>query len=180
MLANSRVLRLGVPAAVGAMILAATLTSGGAAAQSRAAHRWNHDSGVRHRTSAEPILAGGRTLILDEIFTNKFTFIDVGERGKSPGDYGVFRDPLADPDTGKHVGTIDVQCIAAYADQCRGSIRLIGRGQIVFDGITPVGVDPDRFAVTGGTGVFAKARGLLVVSFPSEDSATLTLRLFGV
>ena len=63
-----------------------------------------------------------------------------------------------------------MQCVEAYSSHCRGSIRLSGQGQIVFDGATPTPVDPDRFAVTGGTGKLRGISGELVVSFPNDQS----------
>jgi hypothetical protein len=176
MLARKTVLQ-GASLAAVAIVLAVAMTSGRAAAQSRAAHRWNHDPANTGHATAEPGPRGARVLILHEVYTDDFTFIDVGEPGDSPGDYGVFRDLVADPETGELLGYIDVQCIAAYADQCRGSISLQGQGQIVFDGITPLGTNPDRFAITGGTGVFAAVRGKLIVSFPAHDYARLALKL---
>jgi hypothetical protein len=172
---------------VGALVVGST---GVAAAQSRAAERWNHATqagpAVQSQTSlGQAGIAGGngngpkfgKTIELTEPFSPDFTFNDVGAVGDSPGDYGVFRDPVTNPRSGKTLGTIDVQCIAAYSDQCRGSISLDGRGQITFDGITPLNVDPDEFAITGGTGEFVGAGGTLMVTFPSEDFASLTIRL---
>ena len=68
----------------------------------------------------------------------------------------------------RRAGFIDVQCVEAYSSHCRGSIRLSGQGQIVFDGATPTPVDPDRFAVTGGTGKLRGVSGELVVSLPER------------
>jgi hypothetical protein len=153
------------------------------AAKSRASNRWNHvkPAGVtRPAANAEWNTAGATgtmNLTFHEPFGPDFTFVDVGKKGDTPGDYGVFRDELADPGTGEVVGTIDVQCIAAYADQCRGSLRINGRGQITFDGITPLGQDPDYFAVTGGTKEYVGVGGVFQVSFPSDEYALLTLRL---
>jgi hypothetical protein len=173
-------------AAALALVIGALLLSSfeAVAARSRAANRWNHvpQGASRPTVASEPEWgpAGGSvdTIIsLHETFGPKFTFNDVGPKGDSPGDYGVFRDQVVDPDTDEVLGTVDVQCIAAYADQCRGSIRLHGRGQITFDGITPLNHDPDWFAVTGGTNEFRGAGGVVRVSFPSFDYALLTVSL---
>ena len=75
------------------------------------------------------------------------------------------------------VGTIDVQCIAAYADQCMGSIRIAGRGQITFGGISPLGRDPDHYAVTGGTGLYLGVGGEIRIDYPDLDRAFLTVTL---
>ena len=120
---------------------------------------------------------GGRTILLNEPFSDSFTSIDVGARGDSPGDYGVFQDPVVEPRSGATRGTITAQCVAAYADLCRGSIALDGRGQISFDGMSPLGADPDVFGLTGGTGEFTGAGGTLTVSFLTQTTARLTIRL---
>ncbi len=159
-------------------------TSGVTAEPSRAANRWNHvrNGGANQATledaGAEAAFRGPvwRELRLSQVFGPKFTFVDVGRKGDSPGDYGVFRDPIYNS-KGDRIGTIDVECIAAYADQCHGSIRIVGRGQITFDGITPLGRDPDFFAVTGGTGVYTGVGGELKVAFPDFDRAELTVKL---
>jgi hypothetical protein len=173
---------------IGVVVVPATLVtiiaaSGVSAEPSRASNRWNHvPSAVGQATyesgAADAVYRGPiwRQLRLTEVFGSKFTFVDVGRNGDSPGDYGVFRDPILNS-RGDRIGTIDVQCIAAYADQCRGSIRIIGRGQITFDGITPLGRDPDFFAITGGTGMYTGVGGQLKIEFPDLDSARLTVTL---
>jgi hypothetical protein len=163
-------------------VAAATTVTG---AQSRASNRWNHDASApagnplsANEAGSEPGVRGPiwKTYHLVEQFTNRFTFVDVAPKGDSAGDYGVFRDTIV-TNGGVHLGTIDAQCIAAYADQCSGSIRIPGRGQITFAGITPLGVDPDHYAVTGGTGQFAGVGGVLLIEFPWLDAAKLTVYL---
>jgi len=164
-------------------VVAATSVS---AAPSRASSRWNHvataptnslttdpaENGVEPATN-RPVW---RTIRLVERYGPRFTFVDVAPKGESPGDYGVFRDAVF-TGGGARVGTIDAQCIASYSDQCNGSIRLPGRGQITFAGITPLGRDPDHYAITGGTAQFAGVGGELMIEFPDFDRAKLTIRL---
>jgi hypothetical protein len=172
--------------AVVVTIIAATATS---ATPSRASSRWNHIdvppmSGLVSSTDAatdlgvEPLIAGPvwQTFHLVQQYSKRFTFVDVAPKGDSPGDFGVFKDPVLTRG-GVRIGTIDAQCIAAYSDQCTGSIRIPGRGQITFSGITPLGVDPDHYAITGGTGQFAGVGGALVISFPNANSANLFVQL---
>ena len=169
-----------VPAALVTVLAANGVT----AESSRASSRWNHagnpggavQSAFESGAEAEYSGAAWRVLRLTEVYGPKYTFVDVGRKGDSPGDYGVFRDPVVNS-RGERVGTIDVQCIAAYADQCQGSIRIAGRGQITFGGITPLGRDPDWFAITGGTGMFTGVGGTLKVDFPNETRARLTVTL---
>ena len=168
-----------------AMALVVVGTSTVSAQDSRASNRWNHVAGPPTSTSVspgnastEPAIRGQvwKELHLVEVFGKRFTFVDVAPKGDSPGDYGVFKDVVATTG-GVKVGTIDAQCIASYSDQCWGSIRLPGRGQITFAGINPVGVDPDHFAVTGGTGEFVGVGGVLLIQFPFIDAAKLTVTL---
>jgi hypothetical protein len=164
-------------------VLAATSVS---AAPSRASSRWNHVATPPANSlttdpaesGTEPAIRGPvwKTIRLVERYGPRFTFVDVAPKGGSPGDYGVFRDAVFTRD-GVRVGTIDAQCIASYSDQCDGSIRLTGRGQITFAGITPLGRDPDHYAITGGTGQFAGVGGELMIEFPDFDRARLTIRL---
>jgi hypothetical protein len=162
-------------------------TTAQVAATSRASFRWLHapDGAVNARPAVDEGAFEQRidpsriwkVITVLEVFGPDFTFVDVGEKGDSPGDYGVFRDALTSANGKKHVGVIHVQCIEAYASHCRGSARLGGRGQITFDGITPTPVDPDRFAITGGTGEFVDVGGVFKVEFPSFEYALLTFTL---
>ena len=172
-----------VAVVAGGAIGVLTFGGTGAVAQSSAAYRWHHVPAAARTAAPTPSVSDDgrvRMIVLNEVFGPKFTFVDVGEPGDSPGDYGVFQDRVANPSSGRRVGLIDVQCVEAYASHCRGAITLSGRGQIVFDGATPAPVDPDVFAVTGGTGEFVGAAGTLTVSFPSDDFALLTLELVHV
>jgi len=166
-----------------ALTVLASMTA--TAAPSRASNRWNHmanastgNAVVATDVGTEPQVTRPiwKTFHLIEEFTPRFTFVDVAPKGDSPGDYGVFKDPIL-TNGGVRIGTIDAQCIAAYSDQCSGSIRIPGRGQITFAGITPLGVDPDHYAVTGGTGEFTGVGGVLLIEFPFFDAAKLTVTL---
>ena len=167
-----------------AIVLASTAS---VAATSRAAYRWLHapdgartSAAAADEAAAEQKINPGliwQVITVREVYGPDFTFVDVGPQGDSPGDYGVFRDPLKTANGNNHVGVIHVQCMEAYASQCRGSARLAGRGQITFDGVTPSRVDPDRFAITGGTGEFVDVGGVMKVEFPSGSYALLTFTL---
>ena len=155
------------------------------AAPSRAASRWNHVAmptaaslSIAADDGQEPAMAAPiwKTLHLTELYSARYTFVDTGPKGDSIGDYGIFKDPVI-TQGGIRIGTIDAQCIAGYSNMCSGSIRIPGRGQITFDGITPLGFDIDHYAITGGTGVFAGVGGVLTIQFPNVNSAALTLAL---
>jgi hypothetical protein len=153
-------------------------------AGSPAAVRWNHTTGqlvapgVRAQASAESKIPPGlvwQTITVVEPFGNKVAVVDVGASGDSPGDYVVFQDKLRDPNTNNVVGTIDAQCMAGFNDLCRGVVRINGRGQITFDGMTQLNVDPDRYSIVGGAGEFVDVGGQMQVDFPANDHALLTL-----
>jgi hypothetical protein len=162
-------------------VLASTAVN---ATPSRAANRWNHTPGVSTTglsaldAGTEPQVKGPiwQTLVLFDQFSKRYTFVDVGKKGDSPGDYGVFKDPILTKG-GVRIGTIDAQCISAYSNQCSGSIRIPGRGQITFGGISPFDAQKDFYAITGGTGEFASVGGMLTIEFPFIDAAKLTIVL---
>jgi hypothetical protein len=150
-------------------LIATTIVAVGA--KSPAAARWNHRGATGVRTEAQAEAAIPPALIWQEIQV-------IEEFGtKLAGDYVVVRDRLLNPNSGKQVGTIDVTCMSGFADMCRGVVRLNNRGQITFDGMTPLGSDPDRYSIVGGHGNFADVGGVMRVDFPADDHALLTLTL---
>jgi hypothetical protein len=169
----------GISGAIVLALLATTLVV--MAAKSPAAARWNHTyTGIRTAARAEAAIPA--SLIWKEIqvverYGSKLGVVDNQPGGDSVGDYVVFRDKLFEPGTTRQVGTIDVQCLRGFADMCRGVVRLNGKGQITFDGMTELGVDPDRYSIVGGSGNFADVGGVLRIEFPAEDHALLTLTL---
>jgi hypothetical protein len=181
--------RLAIAAGAASAVLALAVLAtaiGTFAAQSPAAARWNHNGTTRvvpgavaqaQAESKVPPNLVWKTIRLIEPYGDKIAFIDVGASGDSKGDYNVFRDKLQDPDSDEVVGFIDVTCMNGWADMCRGTIRLTGQGQIVFDGATPVDFDPDRYAIVGGGGPFADVGGVMQIDFPALDHAEITLTL---
>jgi hypothetical protein len=171
------------------VVVAALLTGaiGAMGAKSPSAARWNH------RPAAQPLAAGAaaegrieakippslvwQTIQVKEVFGDKLAVIDVGPGGDSVGDYVVFRDQLRNPNNNHVVGTIDVTCMSGFADMCRGTARFTGRGQITFDGMTPLNHDPDHYPIVGGSGEFADVGGVFMVEFPANDYAALTFTL---
>jgi hypothetical protein len=168
-----------------ATVAALTLAVGVFGAVTPSAVRWNHTGatagpGVQAQVQAASKIPPGlvwQTINVIEQYGTKVGVVDVGPGGDSVGDYVVFRDKLRNPNTNAVVGTIDAQCMSGFADMCRGVIHLNGRGQITFDGETEIGVDPDRYAVVGGTGKFVDVGGQMQVAFPSNDYAALTITL---
>jgi len=177
---------LGAGFVTGAATVAALLVAVGAlGANTASATRWNHTgtapvpgvvAEVQTESKIPPALVW-QTITINEIYGDKASIIDVGPGGDSVGDYVVFRDKLRNPNTNAVVGTIDAQCINGFAGMCHGVVRLNGKGQITFDGETEKNVDPDRYAIVGGTGKYVDVGGQMQVDFPDEDHAVLTLTL---
>ncbi len=162
------------------VLLATTISVIGA--KSPAAARWNHRAATGVRAEAQAEAAIPPALIWQEFqviepYGDKLAVVDNEPGGDSVGDYVVFRDQLLDPNNGKQVGTIDVQCLNGFADMCRGVARLNNRGQITFDGMTPKGTDPDRYSIVGGSAKFADVGGVMKIEFPADDHAVITFTL---
>ena len=89
-----------------------------------------------------------------------FTVIDVGPEGDSPGDQILFTDNLFDQ-AGRRIGRDQARCTIMFRDDvlCDATFILAGRGQLTIEGATLT------FAVTGGTGEFARTRGQLHETF---------------
>src|SRR3954462_4390650 len=103
------VIRINRNRALGGTILVLTiaLTSVAAttvtAAPSRASSRWNHVAKAPTNLSTTSTDAGTepaikhrvwKTIHVVEHYSSRFTFVDVAPKGDSPGDYGVFKDPV--------------------------------------------------------------------------------------
>jgi allene oxide cyclase-like protein len=101
----------------------------------------------------------------------------------SRGDMVVFNKPLTTPG-GRRAGTLHAVCtvtqphrsIETAMFQCDGTY-VLSRGQLTFSTAARIGSAPKlTVAVTGGTGAYADARGV-IVSTEEGDTATDTFRL---
>lgn len=96
------------------------------------------------------------------------SFVDTGAKGPSTGDYVVDTGTVVDAGSGVRRGTVIDTCILARVGKhdgynCHGGARLPG-GMLT---MALMGVTSERvstFAVTGGTGTYAGARGTLVTT----------------
>jgi hypothetical protein len=105
------------------------------------------------------------------------------QRSNLLGDLIVFTNPLADA-AGKVVGRLHVKCVTTTGSSnflkskltCDGVMVLPG-GTLTLQAITGPGSATTNGAITGGTGVHANARGVLVSterrSGGSDDTVTL-------
>ena len=82
-----------------------------------------------------------------------------------PGNYAVFRSPLRDGGpTGARIGINEATCMHNFThDMCRGTFTINGRGTISYEGLASLAAAPHAhdFAITGGTGEFLNAEGLV-------------------
>jgi hypothetical protein len=90
--------------------------------------------------------------------------VDVGRRGKSPGDMEIIRQRLFDR-TGKLIGRAELMCTfmdSRRARICRGTYHM-PRGKLVVGG-SLLYRQFYNLAVTGGTGLYDNARGTVTVT----------------
>jgi hypothetical protein len=104
-------------------------------------------------------------------------FIDPDGDGPTLGDMLVFSAEVYKK--GDDVGEAGVVCTVVSVEReqfrCVGSV-LIGRSQITAEGLTG-STDPQRFAITGGTGKYRDAAGELKTEFISETEELWTFIL---
>ena len=111
-----------------------------------------------------------------------YQYVDNPPGGVSVGDFAAFSSLLANI-SGKHIGRIDVQCVitagsalATAHQTCTGVLTLPG-GQVT-DAVGIVGAPTNAvIAITGGTGAYAGARGVLTVVGQKGGGALDTLKL---
>ena len=110
------------------------------------------------------------------------TMVDVGTRGKSPGDMEVASSRVFQRGTGTTIGRSELLC--TFTDRvrsrsCRGTYSL-PKGKIVVGGTILYRQFYD-LAVLGGTGLYDNARGTLTVTRTQRNPARhlLVFRLVG-
>jgi hypothetical protein len=107
-----------------------------------------------------------------------FHQVGVGKKGPVPGAMFIFSEKLAQG--GKSVGSDHIVCTRmgtwpTETDFCRGVFQLRG-GSIIAEGVTARG--PFTVAVTGGTGRYAGARGVIHAT-PTKNGEILEFALAG-
>jgi hypothetical protein len=114
------------------------------------------------------------------------TFVDLGPEGKSPGDQRVVRNMLTDQD-GNAVGSIHIIATLLSKEDlllARGVVDL-PNGTISFDTLltvpaadeSPGPAIPNYSSVTGGTGAYAHATGVMITTTRDDDSRELSFDL---
>lgn len=135
----------------------------------------------------------GKETVLTFFEPNKggtFNFVDAAPKAKlkhgfptkfSPGDEVIFTSPLEAE--GKRVGKLRAVCIATSGGRkfggagfvCTG-IAKFSNGTLVYSALLSEGQTTEG-AITGGSGIYAGARGVFV-SKEGKDGSTTTVRLF--
>jgi hypothetical protein len=110
--------------------------------------------------------------------------LDLGDPGDSLGDQFIFSNDLLR--AGEKVGVdggvctvVGLEPMVAATVQCVATARL-PRGQITVQGLVRFTDGPSTFklAITGGTGRFREADGVLTVAETSGTESLLTFRIF--
>jgi hypothetical protein len=119
------------------------------------------------------------------------TFVDLGAEGKSPGDQRVIRNTLSDRG-GNEVGSIHIISTLVSADGPEGEDQLLARAVVdlpngtisVVTLLTVPGADespgpdkPNDSSVTGGTGAFAHATGVMTTTTREDGARELSFEL---
>ena len=117
----------------------------------------------------------GKTLAVEQV--------DVGKPGPSLGDRQILTEDVYRGD--KRVGTSDIECtvirleLPKFAAQCFNTTTLPG-GQITAQGVVTsdqIEQVPFEQAITGGTGAYAGAGGVLTVDEAGDKPAEFTFEL---
>jgi hypothetical protein len=130
------------------------------------------------------LLAGGsfaQAPVTLTVMTDAARFREVNVPGRSAvGNYFVGRRVLLNESAESQLGSMVEQCMAVHNSRevCDAVFTLNGRGRIITKGIlhrTPGSVT--AFAVTGGTGEFAAARGVARFADQGDGRYVITFEL---
>ncbi len=138
-------------------------------------------AGLRSNASAQA--PAGRTLTLTELdkgstFTHIRNTKGASRRSNQMGDVLAFTNPIADA-SGKRVGKLSMGCTTTTGARnfmhstitCAG-VMALDDGDLTVQANVSLDSDTATGAVTGGTGAYANARGV-VVSTRGKDTITL-------
>jgi hypothetical protein len=120
-----------------------------------------------------------RTIRVVELYSDDdesiFKQIDVGKEGDSVGDYIVYRDVLYKPNGAKVIGDFQAQFLfTEVGEDLMGDVDAsfdLPGGVITIEGPVDFGERVEKNAVTGGTGSFKSAHG--VVKIVQKEDRTL-------
>jgi Allene oxide cyclase barrel like domain len=108
----------------------------------------------------------------------KSTYVDLGRKGYSAGDYFVSTGRLVDRTTGKPAGRLGGvwTILSRAADHASFDVGL-AHGTLFVDGRIVHAAKQSVLTVSGGTGAYAGAHGTLTFRYLSETTAGLDVSL---
>jgi hypothetical protein len=108
----------------------------------------------------------------------KSTYVDLGPKSYSPGDYFLSSGLLVDPATHKQVGQIGGvwTILSRKADHATFDLGLAA-GTIFVSGQIQHTAPTSTLQVTGGTGAYRDSHGTVTFRYLSETTAALDVRL---
>jgi hypothetical protein len=137
-----------------------------------AAERW-----FAARAAAEDSRGGG-VVRLSSPAGAGITSVDVGDPGQSVGDYLVFNHPVLNQAMTQARGDLRGHCVFVEDTACEGDVTFeLAGGLVTVEGPFDLTRGTNVFAVTGGTGAYQKARGVLTVR-STEERNDYILRVF--
>jgi hypothetical protein len=118
-----------------------------------------------------------RVLRLSSPAGTGITPVDVGEPGQSVGDYLIFNHPVLNPAMTQERGDLQGQCVFVEDAVCEGDVTFeLAGGLITVRGPFDLTRGTNHFAITGGTGAYGTAQGVLEVR-STEERNDFVLRL---
>jgi Allene oxide cyclase len=106
--------------------------------------------------------------------------IDIGAPGDSPGDQLPFANPVFNASNSSRVGSDQGNCVRASASQGRWECMwttFLSRGQITVEGPFRDAFPTTALAVTGGTGAYRNARGVMVLHARADGNFDFVFHL---
>jgi hypothetical protein len=113
-----------------------------------------------------------------------FAFIDNPPKGgmqKPPSEGDQYVIGGVDTENGRPAGTTNLVCVVTQPGKkavstCNGSL-ILAKGTITATGVSSIASNRDTYAITGGTGAYAGARGVLVTTQGKNESTLIVVKL---
>lgn len=128
------------------------------------------DAAARRLAATASEDSGGRDVVrLSSPAGTGITSVDVGESGQSVGDYLVFNHPVLNQAMTRERGDLRGECVFVGDTTCEGDVTFdLAEGLVTVEGPFDLTRGTNVFALTGGTGAYRKARGILRVRSTEE------------
>lgn len=141
---------------VASSVAAAVAATGAAVTAAQA----SQDAQTRSSGTAAPSQAARQLIVVERAVTD--TLVDLGPRGDSRGDLLAFGNPVFNRTNSKRIGSDQGSCIRTVVGrswECSWTTRL-AKGSLVVEG-TFFDTRDSALAITGGTGIYSRARGVM-------------------